>query len=493
VTRSRVGKILLRPGQTVDDLQKKMGGVESAAKVPPGTFMVTPDMDDASRADVVISDPRSIKNPILYPGPSYMAGASIADTISVGVYQDGSEVEFDILGLQIQIMGMVGSGKSLGAGWSALAEIVTRHDAIVWGIDVTKGFQTLGPLLPSLHRLATTPSEAMQLLADANALIKPRTDYLAAKGLGKWQKGCGLKYLVVWLEEVPDIMEALDDDGEELWIKSVKAARSAGISFVWSLQRADYSQIPTITRGQAAKWCFGVADAHEASFGLSKVQDDADCEPEKWGNRHPGKFFIDAPSIPESKVPMAARAWYWGKDDSLIAAHAAKYPASEREPDAVMQSVLARDGATLPIPTDTETRPERRRPISVPVKDAGIDRVNDDIDEDVDDDVITDADLDSDDDAQLTNDFALTRDKIDPMPPNAARMVIRNWLVARKGQTVRNADLSEVRATTGYKRQWGYKVLAEFEGEGLVRRVNSEEGVSWVVTDLDTVLSQTGE
>jgi hypothetical protein len=376
-------------------------------------------------------------------------------------------------------MGMIGSGKSLGAGWSSLAEIITRKDVVVWGIDVTKGFQTLGPLQPALHRLATTPAEALQMLSDANALIKPRTDYLAGKGLGKWQRNCGLKYLVVWLEEVPDIMEALGDDGEAVWIKSVKAARSAGITFVWSLQRADYSQIPTITRGQAAKWCFGVADSHEASFGLSTIQDNADCSPEDWGNRHPGKYYLDAPGIPEDKVPMPARTWYWGPDDSRIREHALLYPASEREPDELMQRILSRSGTIINVP-DT---PVKRAPINTPSDDTQL------ADRGEDDDMASDDELDEDI-TELTTDFHLERSKVDPLPPDEARLLVRDWLVARAGQTVQNSDLLDVRKQTGYSRQWGYKVMAEFESSGLVRRHDSDDGVSWIVTDLDSVLSQ---
>lgn len=479
--KRREVRFRLKPGETADTLTKRIPAIESAAGVPPGTLQVNIDPDNAQWANGFISDPRAIKDPVPYPGPSYIGG-SIADTISTGMYQDGTEMEWDILGVQLQIMGMVGSGKSLGAGWSALAEIITRHDAMVWGIDVTKGEQTLGPLAPAIHRLATDEVDAMRLLEDTNTLIKPRTDYLSAKGLGKWQKGCGLKYLVVWLEEVPDIIEAIGDEGEALWIKSVKAARSAGISFVWSLQRADYSQIPTITRGQAAKWCFGVADTHEASFGLSTAQDNAGCSPESWGNRFPGKCYLDAPSIPTDKVPMPGRAWYWGTDDKKIRAHAEQYPASDREPDEVMVRVLG----PKPAPKLIEPPKTRTRPISVPNReDAG------EVENEVLNDEVTDADLDTESEPEsLANDFELKTDKVDPMPPAAARQVMRNWLVARAGQTVRNADLVEVRKSTGYGRSWGYKVMGEFEDERLVRRVDDSDGISWVVTNDQTILSR---
>lgn len=478
ISTKRVGKIVLRPGETADDIAKKARNLESAGKYPPGTFQITTNEDRADVADLVMSDPRAIKNPSPYPGPSYLGG-SIADTLSVGMYQDGTEIEFDILGLQLQIMGMIGSAKSLGAGWNTIAEIVTRYDAVVWGIDVTKGDQTLGPLNDSLHRLATTPEKALKILNDANALIKPRTEWLTKHGFQKWQKDCGLKYLVVWLEEAPDIMEALeahergDLSGVEIWIKSVKAARSAGITFAWSLQRADFSQLPTIARGQAAKWCFGVADSHEASFGLSKMQDDAGCEPERWGNRFPGKCFLDAPSIPVQKVPMQARTWYWGPDDKLIRKHAEAYPSSAREPDEVMKAVLPdwREWKT-----DVPSSVQIAEPSSTVIANNGTN------DESENTEVIgdvTNADLDKPIEP-LTNDFPMQTSET--MSPVEARLAVRNWLTDRAGKTVTNADLVEVAERVGRKRAWRDLVMKEFMQAGIVRKIVDDNGISWAIS-----------
>jgi hypothetical protein len=52
--------------------------------MPPGTMTMTADPD---RADVTISDPRIMKNPIPWPGPS-RPSASIAEPLRPGVFQD---------------------------------------------------------------------------------------------------------------------------------------------------------------------------------------------------------------------------------------------------------------------------------------------------------------------------------------------------------------------------------------------------------------------
>jgi hypothetical protein len=412
------GTVHLPPGGIPDDVVKNLRRVESAGGYPPGTFTVTQNTDHAGIGDVVMSDPRVISKPVPWRGPSYL-GRSIAAPLSVGVYQDGTEIEFPILGTQLQIMGQTGSGKSLGAGWSTLSEVITRHDAIVWGIDVTKGMQTLGPLAPALHRLATDDDEARQLLTEVHALIKPRTNYLADKGLPSWQEGCGINYLVIWLEEVPDIMTGIGKTGKETWIRSIKAARSAGISFVWSLQRSDFTQISTIVRGQGGKWCFGVADDKEAKFGLSTAQVAAKCEPQLWSNRKPGMSFIDVPGIQEDKIPMAGRTWYFGPDDSIIKAHALNYPASDRPYDDIMKSVLGMStaGTTLNIPLAVK-----------PV----------------------------DPDAVMTTDQARTH--------------VRAWLMSHKDEDITGKNIPEMIEGTGRERTWGYKAMREFVAEGLVTK-----------------------
>ena len=463
------GHVMLPPGATADDALRQTRSMESHAGLPPGSMIITHHPDNARKAYFKVADPRVISNPVEWPGPSY-TGPSIADKISVGLYQTSSEARFTLPDLQMQIMGMIGSGKSLGAAWSTLSEIITREDAIVWGIDVTKGYQTLGPFEQAMHRLETGPQGAVELLRDAHDLIKPRTNYLRQKGLGRWKRGCGLQYMVIWLEEVPDIIEATGDEGEA-WVKGVKAARSAGMTYAWSLQRSDFTQVPTIARGQSVKWCFGVADTHEASFGLSQVQMDHDCRPEAWGNRKPGMSYLDAPSIPEDRLSIPLRAWYWGEDDSKVSAHADQFPAADRPYDEVTMSVLGKRSPTV---TRKSSTPAGKTPEA---------KEEEEMPENYED--VPDAALDAPESpAELEDDFFLDVPAGEPeeqMPPEEARNFMREWLLSKKGERISNADVTEQRIRTGYKRAWGYKVLREFEQEGLIRREAGPDGTSWTV------------
>ncbi|MEW1837497.1 hypothetical protein AB0392_06020 [Nonomuraea angiospora] len=349
------GEVQLAEGrQIADDLQKKVPYVESGIGLPPGSITTAIDPDDASKASVTISDPRVMKHPIAWPGPSRI-GASIAAPIRPGLWQDLDEVEYIIVGHHVQIMGKTGAGKSIGGAWNVLAEVVTRRDVAVFAIDITKGEQTLGPLKAALHRLETTRDGARALLGEMYAGIKPRTDLLASKGLQKWVEGCGLTYWVLWLEEFPDIYDALTDKQQEQFLSLIKAIRSAGGTVVLSLQRSDWTQMPTIARGQLAKMCFGVDSAADATFGLSEAQEDAGCRPELWSNKQPGMAYLDAPSIPEDRITMPMRTYAWGitaagefddeQANAQMRAHAAAFPAIHKQIDA-MTAALSRLAAT---------------------------------------------------------------------------------------------------------------------------------------------------
>src|ERR1017187_6816315 len=475
VERRLRGTIHLNPGEhTADDMIKHARNLESAGEFPPGTFTVTQNIDNAAMADVIISDPRLIRQPVPYPGPSF-PHASIAEPLAIGLYQDGTECEVRLTEVQMQIMGMTGSGKSLGGCWSALSEIITRDDVVVWAADITKGDQTLGPLRGALARIETSTQGAKEMLADVNAIIKPRTNFLASKGLGKWRKGCGLQYLVVWLEEAPDIVESLGERGEEMWIRSIKAAGSAGITFVVSLQRADFTQMPTIARGQMAKWCFGVADGHEASFGLSDVQSSHDCEPELWGSRQPGMSYIDAPSIPDERLSMPMRTWFFGEDSALILAHAQHFP-DRVKLDQITADVLG-NGKPSNVPVEDEEDAVSQYAGSEDDDDMKVD------DTELDQEIVADTEPDQ------VFQFANTA-PAETVEPVKARLTVRDWIVSKPGERFSASDLVELRKAVGYGRAWIYKVLTEFEASGLVEREDSRDGVTWLVTTRHVILSQ---
>ncbi|KAB2347376.1 DNA translocase FtsK [Actinomadura rudentiformis] len=348
-------------GKTVDDVQKKVPALEAAAGVPSGTFQVAPNVDNAGKAHFITVDPRTMRRPIRWPGP-YLPGRSMGDPLRPGLWQDMEPVLHTLPGHHVQMMGMSGAGKSIGGAWNYLAEIITRFDGAVLAADITKGEQTLGPLRPALHRFETTAPGARSLLYDVRGELQERTNWLAARGFQKWVPGCGLTYWIIWWEEFPDIYDTFSDKDEETFKSTVRTTRSGGASMFLSLQRSDFTQMPTFARGQLAKMCFGVADDYEASFGLSDRQKAAGASPELWQNHpeHQGKAYLDAPSIPEEKLGMGLRTWSWGKTDqeahANITAHAEAWPAASKTVDEFTKKIAdasgsaARPSAAIPMP-----------------------------------------------------------------------------------------------------------------------------------------------
>ncbi|MDL4815461.1 helix-turn-helix domain-containing protein [Actinomadura opuntiae] len=332
--------------KVVADIQKKTEHIEGAMGLPPGTMTVAPNLDRADLAHVTFSDPRVMRSPIPWPGPS-RPGGSIAEPLRPAVWQDGEDVEHILIGHHVQAMGKTGAGKSIGAAWNYLAEIVTRHDAAVFAADITKGDQSLGPLRPALHRFETTKGGVRSLINDMHSQLKPRTDWLSARGFANWEPGCGLTYQVGWFEEVPDIFDALSDKDIETFLKLLKAIRSAGGSIILSLQRSDWTQMPTIARGQLANLCFGVANSQDAAFGLSEAQDDAGARPELWGSSQPGMAYLDAPSIDRARIAMPLRTFAWLKPDGVtpdtdaLRAHAEQWPAAAKTIDEFTAAIVS--------------------------------------------------------------------------------------------------------------------------------------------------------
>lgn len=486
--RSRTAKVIsgvlaLPPGEHVaDDAVKRAPRLESGLRFPPGSLSIAPDLDRADRALVRISDPRVMRKPVRWPGPS-APGKSVALPLNVGIWQDSEPAAIALPGTHLMIMGMSGSGKSVGAGWSMLAELITRPDCAVLGIDITKGLQSLGPVKDALHKLATTKERARAILAAVHAAIRPRTDYLAERGMQAWEEGCGLQFVVVWLEEAPDVIDALGDKGRERWLSALKAARSAGIFYLISLQRGDWSQLPTLARGQLSKMCFGVAEASDGAFGLTELQQDRGCRPELWANGQPGMCYADLPSVPDDRKAMPMRTFWFGRDDKLIAEHAAKWPASARPLDELTASVLA--GADQGA-----------------VGFGGLSEPDEDDDLD-DDDELAGAELVAQiappeqpgDDEEPPDEIEVPDDEFgrwqfgkppaEKADPADARQALAD-LVAGWRENGRKAfgirDLTDFRASIGLSRGWLYRAVDELADAGTIERDDSGKSRRWLLS-----------
>lgn len=491
------GKMQLPAGEkTPADVQKKVDAIEGGLRFPPGSVVLAGDEDDHSQMHVTVTDPRIMKRPILWPGPS-RPGASIGDPLRIGVYQDMTEVLHTFTGHYLQIMGTIGSGKSIGGAWNYLAEIMTRADAAVFAIDLAKDTQTLGPLLPGLHRFETSKPGAVDLLRKMHAAIPQRTKWLAERGYQKWVPGCGLAYWFLWIEEFPKFWDALGGADETKFEQLVKEIRSAGGGVVLSYQRSDYSQGPTVVRSQLGKMCFGIQGSDDAGFGLSERQREAGASPEQWGNHQPGMAFLDVPGVPETHYAVPLRTFAWGKTDreanAAMKAHAALYPAAAKTVDEFTAALAGLEAGP--------------RVIAMPA--AAVDATPGDDDQDDDaGDAVSDYQTTPDPDPTLTagpddeitdptgeeaTRFVVPESSDRKMPAAAARGLVADWLrhrvqVGKPTFTAGDAELMRVRDATGNRsRGWTYKVLRELVDVGALAEDDSDSTTRFTVVDLDAL------
>lgn len=316
---------------TNDDVSKALARIASALDVPPTAVRNLPDPESAARGELVIVPVDALKGGNEWPGPS-APGGSIAEPLNVGMYEHGEPLQMWMSGdpevarnaMHLLVMGMTGSGKSVSA-LDALAEILTRRDAIVWGSDPVKVTQTFGPLIPAFDWAALDMPSTEAMVNALEAVIPARTAWLSAHGYSQWLPasgqqqndpahscqtsgacGCpGMPYLVAWFEEAAKLLrEGLDLTG------IAQEARSAGVSLVVSMQRASGYQMPTDTRASlGSSWCHGVRDSGDAAFALPDAALDGGASPEAWKDKRPGYSYLAANGVPESEWATPARSY----------------------------------------------------------------------------------------------------------------------------------------------------------------------------------------
>ncbi|HKR52651.1 MAG TPA: hypothetical protein VJT72_24340, partial [Pseudonocardiaceae bacterium] len=200
--RARVG---LRRGQTVNDLANQVPALESGLGTRPGAVRVEPDPDRADHAVIRVlhADPHA--QAILYPSDHHHPAASITRPVPLGVFEDAQPVTLTLTHRHGLLGGVVGAGKS-GVLNIILATLTACPDVVLWGIDL-KGGMELGPWASCLDRLATTASEAADLLADAVAILNARAHHLTAEGSRLWTPTPATPALVIVIDEYAELTE----------------------------------------------------------------------------------------------------------------------------------------------------------------------------------------------------------------------------------------------------------------------------------------------
>lgn len=326
----RTAEVQLAGAQDYTHLQKAAAGLNALAKLPPGSTRAVADPDDSSRGRLIMVTEDVLRHMLPWPGPS-AAGQSIAVPLRHGLYEDGLPAQLWLCGnwtptrgrdveprnaVHVLLMGMTGAGKTITALVLAV-EILTRTDAVLIWVDVVKGQQSAGPIRSGVASFIVDRPQAKQLFSGLREAVRYRAQWLGERGFREWWPGCGIPYLVVWVEEAA---QAIPDS--DVVTRLTEQCRSVGISLVLSMQRASGDNIPTSARSNlGAVMCFGVNERtgglSDAQFALSEETIAAGARPEAWGVSKPGYHYLEAPGVPADRWSMKARSFY--EDDGPLA------------------------------------------------------------------------------------------------------------------------------------------------------------------------------
>ena len=145
----------LARGQTIHDVIAKIPAIESGLGTFRGAVRVYPTPDNyANRCELRVLDADPHADAIPWPGPSV---SSITEAIELGPFEDAVPCRVSFLRRHVLFGGATGAGKSGGLN-VLIGNLSACRDVVLWGIDLKKGME-LGPWLPCLDRLATTPDD----------------------------------------------------------------------------------------------------------------------------------------------------------------------------------------------------------------------------------------------------------------------------------------------------------------------------------------------
>ncbi|MCZ4088456.1 hypothetical protein, partial [Streptomyces antarcticus] len=208
-----IATVEAKDGATADDLVRRIPAMAAAMKIGKGRITHTVDDDDSSQITMRVQVADLLKEGFPWRGPSAF-GTSIGDfPIRTGRYEDGEDLLLNITGQlrclnltgqpleqepltngnveHVIAMGVNGAGKTQG-NQLIITDVCTRTEVSVFAIDCSKFQQDFGHVRHGIEWPIDKKDAARRFFKILPNAIEKRTDYLAAKGMSKWEPGCGL-------------------------------------------------------------------------------------------------------------------------------------------------------------------------------------------------------------------------------------------------------------------------------------------------------------
>jgi S-DNA-T family DNA segregation ATPase FtsK/SpoIIIE len=340
-------RISLRRGQTATDVIAKMPALESGLGTTPGAVRVEPDPARADHCLIRVLDADPHARAIAWPATVLDATPrTITAPIPLGLFEDASPVAVTLAHRHALIGGVAGAGKS-GIINAILASLTGRPDIVLWGVDL-KGGMELGPWTSCLDRLATTPTQAAGLLADAVAILDTRAARLAEAGQRLWQPSPAEPALVVVIDEYAELSD--DAPAAVGHADSIaRRGRAVAVTLLVATQRPTQKAMGSgAVRSQMdVRVCLRVRERRDVDLVLGQGMLAAGWHAHTLDA--PGKFLI---STPEHTTPRRARAYLLTDTNvtTLATRHALTRPTLDDASRAAIDSTPRNADQQPPVP-----------------------------------------------------------------------------------------------------------------------------------------------
>jgi FtsK/SpoIIIE family len=343
-------RLRLARGQTIADVIARVPAIESALGTFRGAVRIYPTRDDkANRCELRVlgTDPHA--EAISWPGPS---ARSITEPVDLGPFEDAEPCRVLFLRRHALFAGTTGSGKSGGLN-VLMGTLVACDDVVIWAIDLKKGME-LRPWAACIDRLATTPDEAVALLADAVAILQARAAHLAETGRRVWDPSPDLPALVIIVDEYAELAdeapEAMSDTDS-----IARLGRAVAVTLVAATQRPTQKAMGqgAVRSQMDTRICFRVRERKDVDLVLGQGMLAAGWHAHTLNA--PGKFLVSAP---EHTAPRRARAYLVADDDVIRTT--ARYGASRPQLDGVSRHAIrpSADPVAWHVPGDAQIVPD---------------------------------------------------------------------------------------------------------------------------------------
>lgn len=341
-------RMKLRPGHSVADVIARVPAIESALGTRPGAVRVEQDPAHAGRfvMRVLAVDPHA--GAIPWPGPT---ARSLTDPIELGVFEDATTVGVSLLRRHALIGGTTDSGKS-GVLNVVLGNLAACPDVVLWGIDL-KGGMELRPWAPCLARLATTPAEATQLLADAVAVLDARAHASSRDNTRVWKPTPAAPALVIVIDEYAELADTAP--GAVPHAESIaRRGRAVAVDLLAATQRPTQKAMGggALRSQMSVRVCLRVRERRDVDLILDRGMLAAGWHAHSLDA--PGKFYLLADGHNE---PRRARAYL--VTDDHVRETAARYADQRPDLDPLSRSTLDRHPKAIDPPSTDTDDPEQ--------------------------------------------------------------------------------------------------------------------------------------